>query len=129
MDRDRDGVDDRDQRRTTATAWPTAHETTARHDRDGDGVDDRREGRELGRRDGDDGHQAAGTLDDDCGSTSRHDEAVERDRPARFDRDEADRARALRRDDARVGIPGPSVRQVQAARSARRGRGTPVSVG
>jgi hypothetical protein len=53
-------------------------------DRDADGVDDRRETL-TGRHDSD-GSRAAGTLDDyDRG---RRDEAVENDRPARFNRDE-----------------------------------------
>jgi len=85
MDRDRDGVDDRDQRHD-GDGVADRHETTARHDRDGDGVDDRQEA-VTGRHDGDDGHQAAGTLDNDY-DRGRRDEAVDRERPARFDRDE-----------------------------------------
>jgi hypothetical protein len=59
------------------------------NDRDADGVDDRREA-STDRNDSDDdrgeGARAAGSLDDyDRG---RRDEAVEQDRPARFNRDE-----------------------------------------
>jgi hypothetical protein len=58
---------------------------TDRHDRDADGVDDRREAL-TGRNDSDEGSRAAGGMDDY--ERGRRDEAVEENRPARFDRDE-----------------------------------------
>ena len=98
MDRDRDGVDDRDQRHDRdGDGVDDRHETTtARHDRDGDGVDDRREAVTAATSDG---HQAAGTLDDEY-ERGRRDEAVEHERPARFNRDDGHRGRPPRRPDA-----------------------------
>ena len=58
---------------------------TDRHDRDADGVDDRREAL-TDRNDSDGGSRAAGGMDDY--ERGRRDEAVEKDRPARFNRDE-----------------------------------------
>jgi hypothetical protein len=94
MDRDRDGVDDRREA------------STDRHDRDGDGVDDRRE---TG------GARAASTDDYQQG---RHDEAVDRDRPARFDRDEAtERRDAPSRYSSKLGAADSSSAPASAASS------------
>ena len=91
MDRDRDGVDDRDQRHDRdGDGVDDRHETTtARHDRDGDGVDDRREA-VTGRHDGDTATRPPARSTTTTSAAA--DEAAEHERPARFDRDEATEA-------------------------------------